>query len=410
VFEVLAQLLVRPFTEILLELFDVLIVAFIVYRGLLVLRGTRAMQMGIGFVALGLLYVVAEFAQLALLENMLSWLAPAAPIIIVVVFQNDIRRALIRVGSKAWFTRGHDAQERVIDEVVAAATELARHRMGALICLERDANVLEFVKSEGIELDSMVTRELLVSLFIPESMNKAHDGAVLIRDLRIARAGIFFPMPESTRVADLTLGSRHRAAIGITEETDALVIAVSEERGTITLVFKDGTMVPSLTGPALRKALMGLFGRVEKKERKRDRLLRFGRRLTSSKAQEKERKRPPEPSKEKVKEANKGDQEKTEKADKPKVASRSSVATRASTPPPAIKKEANKRSGSFNAQKTGEEKSAGIRLSVPMPSAKDRKTDEPEPSTTPSTPPPTNVSKPMTPADLPTTTIVGDDS
>src|SRR5690606_3459223 len=136
----------RPFTEVLRDLADILIVTFIVYRALLVMKGTRAMQMGLGFLAFGLLYLGAKYLALATLMSVLSWLASSAILILVVVFQNDIRRALIRLGSKAWLTRGKDAQERLIEEVVAACTELARHRMGALICLERDANVLEFVK------------------------------------------------------------------------------------------------------------------------------------------------------------------------------------------------------------------------------------------------------------------------
>jgi uncharacterized protein (TIGR00159 family) len=251
---------VRPATEVARDVVDILVIAFLVYRSLLVLKGTRAMQMGLGVVVFGALYIVARYAQLTTVTSLLSWLASSALLILVVVFQNDIRRALIRLGAKAWLSRGRDAQERVLEEVVAAATELARHRMGAIICLERDANVLEFVKSDGVDLNCEVSRELLVSLFIPEAVNKLHDGAVLIRDLRIACAGVFLPMPEATRVADSSLGSRHRAAIGITEETDAVVIVVSEERGTITLCFPNG-MVQNVDGASLKQALLGLFGK-----------------------------------------------------------------------------------------------------------------------------------------------------
>jgi len=250
----------RPPAEFARDIVDILVIAFLVYRALLVLKGTRAMQMGLGVVAFGALYLVARYAQLTTVTSLLSWLASSALLILVVVFQNDIRRALIRLGAKAWLSRGRDAQERVLEEVVAAATELARHRMGAIICLERDANVLEFVKSDGVDLNCEVSRELLVSLFIPEAVNKLHDGAVLIRDLRIACAGVFLPMPEATRVADSSLGSRHRAAIGITEETDAVVIVVSEERGTITLCFPNG-MVQNVDGASLKQALLGLFGK-----------------------------------------------------------------------------------------------------------------------------------------------------
>lgn len=255
----------RPPLQILRDLLDIVIVAFIVYRALLVLRGTRAMQMGLGLGIVFLVYLGAKLFRLVTLLNLLSWLLSSIILIVVVVFQNDIRRALIRVGGKAWFSAGREQQSRVIDEVVAAATELARHRMGAIIAFEQDANVLEFVKSEGIAIDSMVTRELLVSLFVPESVNKLHDGAVLIRDLKIARAGVFFPMPE-TKVLDASLGSRHRAALGITEETDAVVVVVSEERGTISFCFS-GNIVSNLDGQSLRHALLGLFGRASRKRR-----------------------------------------------------------------------------------------------------------------------------------------------
>ncbi|WP_437504036.1 diadenylate cyclase CdaA [Sorangium sp. So ce1099] len=255
----------RPATQVIRDLFDIFIVAYVVYRALLVLRGTRAMQMGLGLGIVFLIYLGAKIFGLTTLLNLLSWLLSSIILIVVVVFQNDIRRALIRVGGSNWFTSGREQQSRVIDEVVAAATELARHRMGAIIAFEQDANVLEFVKSDGIHIDSVVTRELLVSLFVPESVNKLHDGAVLIRDLKIARAGVFFPMPE-TKILDASLGSRHRAALGITEETDAVVVVVSEERGTISFCFS-GNIVSNLDGQSLRHALLGLFGRSSRRRR-----------------------------------------------------------------------------------------------------------------------------------------------
>ena len=254
----------RPWAQVVRDFFDIFIVAYVIYRALIVLRGTRAMQMGIGLGIVFLLYLAAKTFQLTTLNHILSWLLGSIILIIVVVFQNDIRRALIRMGSKAWLAGGREQQSRVIDEVVAAATELARHRMGAIIAFEQDANVLEFCKSDGIAIESVVTRELLVTLFIPESVNKLHDGAVLIRDLKIARAGVFFPMPE-TKVLDASLGSRHRAALGITEETDAVVVVVSEERGTISFCFS-GNIVSNLDGQSLRHALLGLFGRASRKK------------------------------------------------------------------------------------------------------------------------------------------------
>ncbi|MCK6586587.1 MAG: diadenylate cyclase CdaA [Polyangiaceae bacterium] len=255
----------RPWGQVVRDLIDLVIVAYVIYRALLVLRGTRAMQMGLGLAIVGMVYLGAKVFGLVTLLNLLSGLLSSIILIIVVVFQNDIRRALIRVGGKAWFTGGREQQSRVIDEVVAAATELARHRMGAIIAFEQDANLLEFVKSEGIPIDAAVTRELLVSMFVPESVNKLHDGAVLIRDLKIARAGVFFPMPE-TKILDAALGSRHRAALGITEETDAVVVVVSEERGTISFCFS-GNIVSNLDGQSLRQALSGLFGRAASRKK-----------------------------------------------------------------------------------------------------------------------------------------------
>jgi uncharacterized protein (TIGR00159 family) len=255
----------RPWGEVAIDVFDLFAVTYIVYRVLLVLRGTRAMQMGLG---LGVIFVVYEGSKrlgLVTLNNVFSTLLSSLILVIVVVFQNDIRRGLMRVGARALLGGVSRQQEsRVIDEVVAAATELARHRIGALICFEQEANLDEFVVGQGTLLDSAVQRELLVSLFLPEELNKLHDGAVVIRNLRIAKAGVFFPMPESKGL-DQSLGTRHRAAIGVTEESDAVVVVVSEERGTISFCF-NGNIIPNLDGASLRQALVGLFGQRAKKK------------------------------------------------------------------------------------------------------------------------------------------------
>jgi len=256
----------RPWLQVLVDVFDILVVTYVVYRALLVLRGTRAMQMGTGLGVIFLVYEVSKWAKLVTLVNLLSTLLSSIILIVVVVFQNDIRRGLMRVGSRAFLAGMARQQEtRVIDEVVAAATELARHRMGALICFEQDANLDEFVVAQGTTIDASVQRELLVSLFVPDSLNKLHDGAVVIRNLRIAKGGVFFPMPD-TKMLDKSLGSRHRAALGITEETDAVVVVVSEERGTISFCF-NGNIVPNLDGASLKQALLGLFGQTRGKKK-----------------------------------------------------------------------------------------------------------------------------------------------
>src|SRR6478736_4857355 len=253
--------------QVLRNVLDIFLVYYIVYRALLVLRGTRAMQVGMGLGVVMLLYVVAQVLQLVTVLTILSAFIQSLLLIIVVVFQNDIRRALQRVGSRAWFGGLARAQEsRVIDEVVDAARELARHRIGAIITFEQDANLDEFVGNKGLDIDAKVTAPLLVSLFTPEASNKLHDGSVIIRNLRIAKAGVFFPMPEG-RIIDPSFGSRHRAALGITEETDAVVVVVSEERGTISFCF-NGNIASDLQAAQLRQTLLGLLGqKVRRKSR-----------------------------------------------------------------------------------------------------------------------------------------------
>jgi uncharacterized protein (TIGR00159 family) len=257
--------------SLLRDALDIFIVYYVVYRALLVLRGTRAMQVGAGFAILFVLYLIAQALELVTVLAIMGALISSLLLIIVVVFQNDIRRGLQRVGSRAWFSFARSQESKVIDEVVEAATELARHRIGALITFEQDANLDEFVGvHKGLDIDAQVSSELLVSLFIPEAVNKFHDGSVIIRNFRIAKAGVFFPMPEG-RVMDASFGSRHRAALGITEETDAVVVIVSEERGTISFCF-NGNIATSLDGPKLHSMLEAIFSpKVRKSARKKGR-------------------------------------------------------------------------------------------------------------------------------------------
>ncbi len=255
--------------QIAIDVLDIIVVSVVIYRMLLVLKGTRAAQIGVGFLLVFLTYLAARWLGLVTLESLFSWLLSSAILLIIIVFQNDIRRALHRIGANPLFgSFGHGLEERVVDEVVAATTELARHRIGAIIAFEQQANLDEFLVGQGTVLDSSVTKELLVTMFIPESVNKLHDGAVIIRNLRIAKAGVFFPMPEARNV-DPSHGSRHRAAMGITEETDAVVIVVSEERGTISFCF-NGNIVSDMNGDVLRKTLLRIFGRAvpKKKDKK----------------------------------------------------------------------------------------------------------------------------------------------
>lgn len=253
-FEGLRQLFApRAFGQILTDLIDIFLVGYLVYRVLLVLRGTRAMQMGIGLVFLGGIYVIGRWLGLVTLTTLLSTLLSSIILVIVVVFQNDLRRGLMRAGRPLLGGLVRNDETKVIEEVVAAASELARLRYGAIITWERDANLEEFVVGAGTAIDAQVTRELLVSIFIPVGENKLHDGSVIIRNLRVAQAGVFFPMPEKLGL-DKQFGSRHRAAIGITADTDAVAIVVSEERGTIMFCFQENH-VDNVTPEALRNLL-----------------------------------------------------------------------------------------------------------------------------------------------------------
>jgi len=254
-----AYLAERSLGGLLRDALDVAVVYYASYRGLLVLRGTRAMQIGAGLVIVLALFAAARALELVTVTTILGTLFSSLLLIIVVVFQNDIRRGLQRIGSQAFLARlGRTYGSRVLDEVIEAATELARHRIGALIAFEQEANLDEFVGThKGHVVDAAVTRELLVSMFVPEGINKLHDGAVIIRNLRIAKAGVFFPMPEQ-RIVDSSFGSRHRAALGITEETDAVVVVVSEERGNISFCF-NGNIASNLDGPKLRIMLEAVF-------------------------------------------------------------------------------------------------------------------------------------------------------
>lgn len=255
----------RESMEVLLDVADIVIVAFILYRVLLLVKGTRAMQMGIG---LGLIFVVYQLSHrfgLVTLFSILDTLLTYIVLLIVVVFQNDIRRALMRVGRRPIFRTARTEHENlVMEEVIKASSALAQKRIGALIVFERDAMLDEFIE-QGTPLDSEVTKEVLYSIFIPSFENPLHDGAVIVREGRIWQAGAFLPLTASPKL-DRSLGTRHRAAIGISEETDAVVVVVSEERGSISLCF-NGNMVRNLDANSLREALMGLFYKRARKER-----------------------------------------------------------------------------------------------------------------------------------------------
>jgi uncharacterized protein (TIGR00159 family) len=246
---------------------DIIVVAMLFYRLMLLVRGTRALQMGVGLALVVVAYELSRRLGLLTLYSILDRLFEPIILIIVVIFQSDIRRALMRFGARAWWMPGtSEKATSAIEEVVKAATMLAQKRIGGLIVFERDAMLDEFIQ-RGTLLDSVASKELLYGLFIPSFENPLHDGAVVVRDGRVWQAGAFLPLTSNPDI-DQTLGSRHRAALGISEETDAVVLVVSEERGSISLVF-NGNMVRDVDASSLRDALPGLlFRRVRKKKRR----------------------------------------------------------------------------------------------------------------------------------------------
>lgn len=238
-------------------LVDVALVYYLIYRILLTIRGTRAAQMIVGIVLLGASYFIAERFALTtiswLLDNFIAYFI----ILIIVVFQQDIRRALGRIGQNVLPFGRKEQTTQVVDEVVAATAQLARARMGAIIVFEREATLDQFV-DDATRIDGVLSRQLLVSLFVPVKDNELHDGAVVIgKSHRIDLARALLPLSRATDLGP-EFGTRHRAALGITEDTDAVAVVVSEERGEISLCFK-GSIARDLEPVMLRRALVGLF-------------------------------------------------------------------------------------------------------------------------------------------------------
>lgn len=244
--------------DVLRDMLDITLVAMVVYWSLLIVRGTRAQQMALGMVLVFGFYVIARRLGLITIWTLLDSVVPYLVVIVVIIFQADLRRALMRVGQGGPIFRGQRTarETAVLEEVVKAAQQMAGKRIGALIVFERDAELDEFV-DRGTVLDADVTKELLYTIFIPSFQNPMHDGAVVLRDGRVWQAGAFLPL-AGTSGRDRTLGARHRAALGITEETDAVVVVVSEERGAVSLCFS-GNIVRNLDGQSLRDALYGLL-------------------------------------------------------------------------------------------------------------------------------------------------------
>ena len=235
---------------------DVLLVAVGIYWLLLLIRGTRAIQILVGLGALIGLRVAADFLELLTLAWLLDNFLGPAVLIVVILFQADIRRGLGRLGRGFFPSLSERQESQMVEEVVRAVQVLAARRTGALIVLERSIRLDDQIEA-GTALDATVTKELITSIFLPSS--PLHDGAVLIQQGRLSYAGAILPLTLRTDLPE-GVGTRHRAAVGITEETDAVVVVASEETGAISVVL-GGQLVRSLDAPRLRVVLRDALAR-----------------------------------------------------------------------------------------------------------------------------------------------------
>jgi len=236
---------------------DILLVAFLIYQFFLLIRGRRAAQLLVGIGVFVLAYVASLEFGLKLLRSILATVVPYFAFALIVLFQTEIRRALIRIGRRRWWGFGGRLERlEAADEILLAVARLSEQKIGALIVVERDNGLRTFIES-GVALDANLSRDLLLSIFQPGGA--LHDGAVIIQKNRIAAAACFLPLSMNPALSR-KLGTRHRAAIGITEEADCLAIVVSEETGRIS-VAAFGEMEQGVTLRRADELFVRHFGR-----------------------------------------------------------------------------------------------------------------------------------------------------
>jgi diadenylate cyclase len=251
----LTELLRRP-TIAWWDLLDIALVSFLIYELLLLIRGTRAVQMALtGGFLIGLFFL-SRWLELETVNWVIRNLATYVVFAIIVLFQSDIRRAMAHFGRAPFFRYFERVQstDETIEELVTTATNLASRKIGAIIVIERQIGLRNYIES-GIPLDAMVTYDLMASIFLPGS--PLHDGAVIIQGDRVSAAACFLPLSVNPKVSR-ELGTRHRAAIGLTEENDAVAVVVSEESGSISLVL-GGDLQRGIPPEALRGELRSLI-------------------------------------------------------------------------------------------------------------------------------------------------------
>jgi diadenylate cyclase len=237
------------------DILDILLVTVILYRLLLIIKGTKAAQMLIGLGVLFIAFVLSKYLGLYTIDWIIQSLWAQLVLAIIILFQPEIRRTLAQMGEARFLPSFTTAEElRSLEEIIKASVALSNRKIGALIVIEKDTNLKDFIEM-GTQLDAKVSRELLLSIFHPTA--PIHDGAVIIRGNRVVAAGCFLPLTLSAEISK-SLGTRHRAGIGLTEETDAVVIIVSEETGGITTAI-GGDLKKNVDTTSLRNFLTENF-------------------------------------------------------------------------------------------------------------------------------------------------------
>jgi diadenylate cyclase len=240
-----------------IDVLDILLVAFIIYWVLLFIRGTRAVQMLFGMLILMVMYVLAKKGGMVTFQWLVGNFLENLLVVLVVIFHTEIRRGLAKIGQWRLFGgKGSGPDPDFIDQLAQSAFLLAGERTGAILLLEREMGLEEFVE-HGKRLDALFSHELVASIFATSS--PIHDGALVIRNSRIAAAGIILPIPAES-VETRGMGTRHRAAFGVASETDAVAVVVSEETGKVT-VFSNRSATRVETVQQLRDTLGSLFGK-----------------------------------------------------------------------------------------------------------------------------------------------------
>ena len=240
----------------IISVLDIVLVAILIYQFLSLVRGTRAAPMLVGVAALGLAFYFARLGELRTLNWLLSTLLPYVVFALIVVFQSEIRHALANLGSRISLMRASPSVADVYDDIVLAANLFSQNQTGALIVIEREIGLRTYIES-GVALDARLSYDLLATVFRPSA--PLHDGAVIVQRDRIAAAACFLPLSMNP-VLSTQLGTRHRAGIGITEETDAVAVIISEETGTISMAVA-GSIERDLTVERLRERLSALLRR-----------------------------------------------------------------------------------------------------------------------------------------------------